>query len=74
MTRELFTRVEIVEDARHNAEVLQRIQIWLLAACREDEARVTRSAVMEPARSSRSEHGLAEARTARAARKPAMKY
>lgn len=37
MTRELFTRVETVEDARHNAEVLQRIQMEVFGGVLEDE-------------------------------------
>lgn len=37
MTRELFTRVETVEDARHNAEVLRCIQMAAFGGVLEDE-------------------------------------
>ena len=37
MTRELFTNVETLEDARHNAEVLGRIQTAVFGGVLEDE-------------------------------------
>lgn len=37
MVRELFMRVETVEDAQHNAEVLQRIQMAAFGGVLEDE-------------------------------------
>lgn len=64
MTRELFTKVETLEDARHNADVLERIQAAVFGGVLEDESpeEVLR-AVMEFARGYPSMIGGGEADT-----------